>query len=76
MDFDGHAIHHEVASFYPHFSGKPTMDAVIFEEVGQGLDVGEVIDGDYAQVFSSEHLAEGQTTNSSKSVDGDVLHLS
>ena len=51
------------------------MNAVVFEEVCQRFDVGQVVDGNHLECRTADQLTEGQTADAAKSVDSNALHV-
>ena len=52
------------------------MDAVVLQQVCEGLYVGQIVDGDDLEVGAADQLTEGQTADAAKSVDSNVSFIS
>jgi hypothetical protein len=70
---DGGAVDHDGAVVGLHVAGEPAVGAVILEEVGQHLGVGEVVDADNGKlVLAFPHGPEDQAPDPPEAVDANV----
>ena len=71
IDFDFLAVHDDCAVFRLDLVGESVsaLRAVVFEQVGEHLRIGEVVDGDDFVTLCRKHLTECQTADSAEAVD-------
>jgi hypothetical protein len=48
------------------------MDRIVFQKVGHGVGIGEIIDGHKFDLFAPEPGPKNQPPNSPKAIDGDI----
>ena len=75
-DVDALAVDDDVSAFGLHVARELAVDAVVLEQPGVGLGVGEVVDADQLQpaVGPLEDRAGDQAADAAESVDGDFGH--
>ena len=75
-DVDALAVDDDVVAVGRHFAGELAVDAVVLEQPGVGLGVGEVVDADQLEpaVGPLEDCAGNQAADAAESVDGDFGH--
>ena len=73
-DLDLFALDHQVAVDHTDFAGIGAVDAVVLQQMGKGVHIGQVVDGDHFKLRPRHELSESQTADSAKTIDCNALH--
>ena len=68
------AVDHKVATFHFHIARETSMNAVVLQQVCQGLNIGQVVDGTHFDTLLGKELSEGQSADAAESVNRNFGH--
>ena len=73
-DLNLFALDHQVAVDHTHFTGVGTVDAVVLQQMCEGVHIGQVVDGGHFKLRPRHELSESQAADSAKTIDCNALH--
>ena len=71
---DGRTVDNQVSTGNFNRSVETSVDAVKLQQVRKGVDISQVINGNNREVAAVQHLTEGQSADSAKTIDGNFFH--